>query len=95
MAPHAALMTRDRRKGTFPVAACVVEPRLSHALGRGARVANEESSYRCSFCGAVLIVPAHAQVRSVIESGSERVTERVLLVDGEETHRCTVGPGGR
>jgi hypothetical protein len=50
----------------------------------------DRHTYRCAFCGAVLDLAHRIEPRIHIEGTSGRPNVRVLTIEGEEVHRCTV-----
>ena len=48
-----------------------------------------DGAYRCTSCDEILRIPAGANVRQGFTTVSDGARERVLLVDGQEAHRCT------
>jgi hypothetical protein len=44
--------------------------------------------HECALCGADLKIPITTKPQSVIADGTDRSRVRVLLVKGEEIHRC-------
>jgi hypothetical protein len=48
--------------------------------------------HACALCGADLNIPLTTKPKSVFLDGSDRPRVRVLLVKGEEIHRCAM-PG--
>lgn len=51
------------------------------------------SNYECALCGVFLVVMTTQRVRTMLILESGRPTERAILVNGKEVHRCTLhGP---
>jgi hypothetical protein len=52
-------------------------------------VRRREGHYECTWCGALLEnVPEGARIRTVMMQSSGGPTERAILVNGTEIHRC-------
>jgi hypothetical protein len=47
--------------------------------------------YECAQCGTVLDVDRAKVPRVLLEASSGQPVTRILLVDGQEIHRCVVG----
>jgi hypothetical protein len=65
---------------------------FARAAWRPALVKLRDGNYTCSICGAVLRLPANAQVRFSIHAASGRPNVRAIHVGDHEIHRCPIGP---
>jgi hypothetical protein len=45
----------------------------------------------CGACGAILACSPHARPQTVLAQSSGRPNVRIVLLDGEEIHRCATG----
>jgi hypothetical protein len=50
----------------------------------------DDGRYECAFCGAILDVPVTVNPRVTIRAATDAPKMRVILIDGEEVHRCEV-----
>jgi hypothetical protein len=56
----------------------------------GPTVRKEGHVYRCALCGHAIDIPEGVEPRIALEGAGGRPNQRVLSIDGDEIHRCTV-----